>query len=69
MGGVRVRAYDISHEGRQGTVKRTKKQERAALERALLRALRATGLLTAGELTKELQAELYGLEKARRRAC
>ena len=47
-----------------------RKQERQALERAILRALRSyyinTGSVPPGRLTDELQATLYGLEKARR---
>ncbi len=48
-------------------MKRTKAQERAALERAILRALRTALLTTPGQLTAEMQAQLYGLEVARRR--
>jgi len=48
-------------------MRRTKAQERAALERAILRALRASALLFTGKLADEVQAELYGLERERRR--
>lgn len=49
-------------------VLKRRREERRALERAMLRALRGYDVLTLnpGELGRRLQCELWGLETARR---
>lgn len=51
---------------RKERVRRRTGRERRAVERCILRCLRGSYLGEPGQLNKETQAQLYGLESARR---